>query len=79
MTYQSLTISATLRGAQRAGSYSEADFEVFRPAGATRFTDGGEIWHGGGNRRLLHANFHFTLSVQRLGYRTPKTEIFTEI
>ena len=27
--------------------YSEADFEVFRPAGATRCTDGGEIWHGG--------------------------------
>ena len=26
----------------------EADFEVFRPAGATRCTDGGEIWHGGG-------------------------------
>jgi len=30
--------------------YSEADFEVFRPAGATRYTDGGEIWHGGGDR-----------------------------
>jgi len=28
-------------------SYSEADFEVFRPAGATRCTNGGEIWHGG--------------------------------
>jgi len=26
--------------------YSEADFEIFRPAGATRCTDGGEIWHG---------------------------------
>jgi len=25
--------------------YSEADFEVFRPAGATRCTDWGEIWH----------------------------------
>jgi len=36
--------------------YSEADFEVFRPAGATRCTDGGEIWHGGGP--LLHAKFH---------------------
>jgi len=24
--------------------YSEANFEVFRPAGATRCTDGGEIW-----------------------------------
>jgi len=30
-------------------SYSEADFEVFRPAGATRCTDGGEIWHGRGD------------------------------
>jgi len=29
--------------------YSEADFEVFRPAGATRCTDGGEIWLGGGD------------------------------
>ena len=27
--------------------YSEADFEVFRPPGATRCTDAGEIWHGG--------------------------------
>jgi len=29
--------------------YSDADFEVFRPAGATRCTDRGEIWHGGGD------------------------------
>jgi len=29
--------------------YSEADFEVFRPAGVTCCTDGGEIWHGGGD------------------------------
>ena len=29
--------------------YSEADFEA-------RCTDGGEIWHGGGD--LLHAKFH---------------------
>ena len=27
--------------------YSEADFEGFRPAVATRCTDGCEIWHGG--------------------------------
>jgi len=26
--------------------YSEADFEVFCPARATRCTDWGEIWHG---------------------------------
>jgi len=38
--------------------YSEADFEVFRPAGATRCTDGGEICHGGGDRPLLHDKFH---------------------
>ena len=31
--------------------YSEADFEVFCPAGATCCTDVGEIWHGGGDRR----------------------------
>jgi len=29
-------------------SYPEADFDVFRPAGATHCTDGSEIWHGGG-------------------------------
>ena len=39
--------------------YSEADFEVFRPAGAKRCTDGGEIWHAGGSfGPLLHAKFH---------------------
>jgi len=26
---------------------SQGDFEIFRPAGATRCTDGCEIWHGG--------------------------------
>jgi len=36
--------------------YLEADFEVFRPVGATRCTVGGEIWHGGGD--LLRAKFH---------------------
>jgi len=34
-------------------NYSEADFEVFRPAGTTRCTDGGKIWHP-----LLLAKFH---------------------
>jgi len=29
-------------------SYSEADFEDFRPSGATRCTDWGESWPGGG-------------------------------
>ena len=48
-----LFLPAALRAAQtcRYLVYSEADFEVFRPAGATRCTDGGEIWHGGGDRR----------------------------
>jgi len=32
-------------------NYSEADFEVFRPLGVTRCTDGGEIWREGGDRR----------------------------
>ena len=27
--------------------YSRADFGFFRPTGATRCTDQGEIWHGG--------------------------------
>jgi len=35
---------------------AEADFEVFRPAGATRCTGAGEIWHGG--RDLLRVKFH---------------------
>ena len=40
-------LPAALREAQtcRYLVYSEANFEVFRPAGATRCTDGGEIWH----------------------------------
>jgi len=29
--------------------YSEADYEVFLPARATRCTDWGEVWHGGGD------------------------------
>ena len=42
-----------MRAAQSAGYliYAEADFEDFRPAGATRCTDGGEIWH-------IRAKFH---------------------
>jgi len=35
-------------------NYSEADFGVFRPAGAICCTDGGEIWYG----PLLRAKFH---------------------
>ena len=45
---ETLYLPAALRAAQicRYLVYSEADFEVFRPAGATRCTDGDEIWHG---------------------------------
>jgi len=50
-------LAALLRGTPALGvshilrylSYSEADFEVFRPA-ATRCTDWNEIWHQGGER-----------------------------
>ena len=47
------SLPAALRAAQtcRYFVYSEANFEVFRPAGATRCTDGGEIWQGGGDLR----------------------------
>jgi len=46
-------LPAAFRAAQacRYLIYSEADFEVFLPAGATRYTDGGEIWHTGGDPR----------------------------
>jgi len=54
-------LPAALRAPQicRYLVYSEADFEVFRPTGPTRCTDGGEVWHGGGAfGPLLHAKFH---------------------
>ena len=53
-------------------------FWVFRPAGATRCTDESEIWHGWGDRRSTPCQIS-PPSVQRLGYTTPKTEIFTDI
>ena len=76
-----LSLPAALREAQicRYLVYSEADFEVFRPAGATRCTDGGEIWHGGGDRRYPPPCQISPPSVQRQGCRTPKIEIFTQI
>jgi len=36
--------------------YSEAEFEVFRPAGATRCTDWGDIWHEGPLRAKFHSS-----------------------
>jgi len=38
-----ITGSIARSATRRYLSYSEADFEVFCPAGATRCTDGGEI------------------------------------
>ena len=55
--YRNFITGSIARSARRRYLiYSDADFEVFRPTGATRCTDGGEIWHGGGN--LLRAKFH---------------------
>ena len=50
------SLPAALRAAQtcRYLIYSEADFEVFRPAVATHCPDGGEIWHGVGDHAKLH-------------------------
>jgi len=63
-----ISIPAALREAQRAGTlyliYSKADFEVFRPAEATSCTDGGLFPPP---RQISPP------SVQRLGYRIPKT------
>ena len=69
-------LPAALRAAQicRYLVYSEADFEVFRPAGATRCTDGGEIGHGGAPPCQISPP-----SVQRQGCRISKIEIFTQI
>jgi len=51
-------LPAALRAAQacRYLIYPEADFEVFRPAGATRCTDGVKFGMEEGN--FLHAKFH---------------------
>ena len=54
-------LPAALREAQtcRYLVYSEANFEVFRPAGATRCTDGGKFgMEEGTEGPLLHAKFH---------------------
>jgi len=54
-------------------SYPEIDFQVFCRAGATRCTDGGELWHGGGDLP------NFTPIGATIRVWTTKTEIFTEI
>ena len=52
--------------------YSRADFWVFRPAGATRCTDQGEIWHGGADRRSAPLCQISPWSVQGSGFTAPK-------
>jgi len=65
--------SSTARSAtRRCLSYSEAHFEVFRPAGATCCTDGGEIWHGG--RIKFHPH-----RCNNKGIGPPKLKFFTAI
>jgi len=65
---------------RRYSIYSEADFEVFRPAGGDTLHRWGEIWRGGGDLPKVPPPRQISpTSVQRLGYRTLKTEIFTEI
>jgi len=52
-----ITGSIARSASRRYLVYSEADFEVSRPAGATRCTDGGDIWRVGGDRRSSTPNF----------------------
>jgi len=70
-----ITGSIARTATRRYFIYSEADFEVFRPAGATRCTDVGEIWHGQGTEGPLHhAKFH-PQSVQPQGVGPPKLKV----
>ena len=80
------SLPAALREAQtcRYFVYSEADFEVFRSAGATRCTDGGEIWHGGGDLRRRGPNVpssmpNFTPIGATVRVSEPQNWHFTEI
>jgi len=62
--------------------HSKADFEVFRPTGATRCTDGGEIWHGGDRiGPLLRASApNFTpISATMRAQEPPNWNFFTVI
>jgi len=54
--------------------YSRADFGVFRPTGATRCTDQGEIWQEGADRRSAPPCQISPWSVQGWGITAPKTE-----
>jgi len=61
-----LFLTSSIARTQNAGylSYSEADFEVFRPAGATRCTDGDEIWHGGGDQSSVPNFTHIGAAIR---------------
>jgi len=52
--------------------YQRPGFGVFRPAGATRCTDQGEIWHWGADRRSAPLCQISPWSAQRWGLRPPK-------
>jgi len=67
-TYFDRLLLAALHATQtcRYLIYSEADFEVFRPAGATRCTGGGEIWRGGGSVPSSMPNFTPTSATTRV-------------
>jgi len=58
-------------------SYSEADFQVFRPAGATRCTDGVKFGTKEGTVPSFMPNF--TPIGATIRAQDPKTEIFIEI
>ena len=56
-----VTDSIARSAKRRYISYSEGDFEVFRPQGDTLHQYRGKIWHGGVDRPLLRAklrDFH---------------------
>jgi len=76
--YSNLLITGSIArsASRRYLIYSEVDFEVFRPAGATCCTDGGEIWRGGGNQRSPPPRQISPQSVQRLRYTTPELKFF---
>jgi len=55
--------------------YPETDFEVFRPAGATRFTDGVKF----GMEKVPSSVSNFTPIGATTRVQDPTTEIFTQI
>jgi len=52
------------------------DFEIFRPAEATRWTDRGEIWRGGVDRRLIPPRQIISLPLYMGWAWGPKSENF---